>query len=129
MFDFNLDGILAGAQWAAATTQLFYGHVEAVVFFYATSLLSYYEKLLPMRRPDVLFFCSNNNLVLCGLQQPTIMNLHIWETKLFLLTFCTKISLHGLPSIINLTHGTFVFRGSEKGALVIYVVGIHGKNH
>ena len=55
MFDFNLDGILAGAQWAAATTQLFYGRIEAVVF-YATSLLSYYEKLLPMRRPDVLFF-------------------------------------------------------------------------
>ena len=86
MFDFNLDGILAGAQWAAATTQLFYGHVEAVVF-YATSLLSYYEKLLPMRRPDVLFSRSNNKLVVCGLQQPTIMNLHIWETKLFLHIF------------------------------------------
>ena len=70
MFDFNLDGILAGAQWAAATTQLFYGHVEAVVF-YATSLLSYYEKLLPMRRPDVLFLFQQQS---CSMWPTTTNN-------------------------------------------------------
>ena len=99
-------------------------------FFYATSLLSYYEKLLPMRRPDVLFFVPTTILFYVAYN-----NQQLWtctygkQNCFFIFTFCTKTSLHGLPSIINLTHGTFVFWGSEKGALVIYVVGIHSKNH
>ena len=128
MFDFNLDGILAGAQWAAATTQLFYGHIEAVVFMllhclvitkncFQCGALMYF--FVPT---TILFYVAYNNQQLWTCTYGK-------QNCFFIFTFCTKISLHGLPSIINLTHGTFVFWGSEKGALVIYVVGIHGKNH
>ena len=126
MFDFNLDGILAGAQWAAATTQLFYGHIEAVVFlcYFIVKLL---RKIASNAAPWCTFFVPTTILSYVANNNQQLWTCTYGKQNCFFI-FCTKISLHGLPSIINLTHGTFVFRGSKKGALVIYVLGIHGKN-